>query len=155
MSALEPLQDLPCPPLHRSPQAAESPVLFKQGTFLVRLYEGKVKSSWPRLRQIRHKRPLGRDPDRSSWIHGLSESTLVSFRRCPWSHGLLPKKLDTSACPGPYLTVPCPESHVGQARLELFTLPSKQHGHDCKKMTFIFYLPLWSRVMCSPRNPRC
>ena len=32
------------------------------------LYEGKVKSSWPILRETRVKRPLGRDPDRS-WCH--------------------------------------------------------------------------------------
>ena len=34
--------------------------------------------------------------DRSPWIHGLSGSTLVCYRRRPLTHGLRPKKLYTS-----------------------------------------------------------
>jgi hypothetical protein len=49
-----------------------------------RLYEGKVKISWPSLRETRVKRPLGRDLDRS-WYHRHTSAKLFwSQPMAPW-----------------------------------------------------------------------
>ena len=49
-----------------------------------RMFEGKVKCSWPSLRETRDKGPLGRDPDRS-WCHPQTSVKLLWLQPiAPW-----------------------------------------------------------------------
>ena len=53
------------------------------------MYKGKVKSSWPSLRETRDKRPFGSDAERS-WCHRhISVNNFLKsfFSRSPWFHG--------------------------------------------------------------------
>ena len=50
------------------------------------MYEGKVKSSRPSLREIRDKQPLGRDPYRS-WCQCHTTSMIKLYGHCQWFHG--------------------------------------------------------------------
>ena len=47
------------------------------------IYEGKVKSSRPSLRETRDKRPLGRGPDRS-WCHSHTSVQLSWSKSMDW-----------------------------------------------------------------------
>jgi hypothetical protein len=104
-------------------------------TFTFNIYKGKVKSS--RLaynrREIRDKRPLGRDLDRSwchlytsvklLWSQPMAPKTSATAYECVAAQSMNPwaatKKAlhwrggDTGSCLDPYPMAACPEFHVG------------------------------------------
>ena len=96
---------------------------------------GSMQTRWIVLgitynwRETRHKRPLGRDPDRSwyhyhtsiklFWLHPMASWTYeLCCCRCRRNHGLWPKTFTLvfrwhQPCPGPYPMAACPKFHIG------------------------------------------